>query len=190
MTDPKPPVTEADLFDEAWSTCDFTQASPRRSCRARSQRTPRSNHYRHHGRHEARRPNDVDPDFLISLPTPEIECDLGHPPRPTDAAIHFITLGRARGYLPNAKAPRAPNAAAMGSPFGGFWTDHANALDLIQSRFELGWIKRRDAALLRRFALEGFVEFDRAPDTDQFKDAGLIVDQAFHRPVPGFVVPD
>jgi hypothetical protein len=174
LTDP-PPLTEADLFDEA----GYLRLYPGIATAIMQGSVDTAlNHYLLHGRHEARRPNDVDPDFYLAA-YPEIERDLGHPPRPTDAALHLITLGRARGYLPNAKAPRAPNSAAMGSPFGGFWTDHANALDLIQSRFDLGWIKRRDAALLRSFALEGIVEFDRAPDKDQIRDAALMVDQAF-----------
>jgi hypothetical protein len=136
------------------------------------------NHYLLHGRDEGRQPNDVDPDFYLAA-YPEIERDLGRPAAAADAAPHFFTLGRARGYLPNAAAPRTGNGAAMGSPFGGFWIDQANALDLIQSRFELEWIDRRDAAMLRTFALDGIVELNRNFDREKVRDAALIVDHMF-----------
>jgi hypothetical protein len=135
-------------------------------------------HYDCHGRHEGRLPNDVDPAFYLAA-YPAIEQDLGRSPTQGDAAPHYITLGRARGYLPNARAPRAENGAALHSPFGGFWTDRANALDLIQGRLDLGWIRQREATLLRTFALDGIVEFDRLVDRDQVTAAALAVAQAF-----------
>lgn len=174
MTD-LPPFDDPDLFDEA----GYLRLYPG-IAEAMMQGVVDTawNHYHRHGRHEGRQPNDVDPDFYLSA-YPEVELDLGHPPTAGDAAPHYITLGRARGYRPNANAPRAGNGAAPHSPFGGFWTDQANALDLIQSRLDLGWIRHRDAAMLRTFALEGIVEFDRPFDKDQTRDAVLIVDQAF-----------
>jgi hypothetical protein len=134
-------------------------------------------HYIDHGRAEGRFPNDVDPDFYLAA-YPEVATDLGHPPEPADAARHYLGLGRARGYLPNANAPRPANAAAFASPFGGLWTDNANALDLIDGRLELGLLKRRDISLLRSFALDGIVGLERPPDIPQVKAAGLMIEQA------------
>jgi hypothetical protein len=170
-----PPFADADLFDEA----GYLRLYPG-IAEAMMQGVIDTawNHYLVHGRDEGRQPNDVDPAFYLTA-YPEVERDLGRTPALTDAAPHYITLGRARGYLPNAAAPRPANGAAMGSPFGGFWTDRANALDLIQERLDLGWINRRDAAMLRTFALDGIVDLNRAFDKEQVRDAALIVDQAF-----------
>jgi hypothetical protein len=170
-----PPFDDADLFDEA----GYLRLYPG-IAEAMMQGVVDTawHHYDRHGRHEGRLPNDVDPAFYLAA-YPAIEQDLGHSPTDADAAPHYITLGRARGYLPNATAPRAENGAALHSPFGGFWTDQANALDLIQGRLDLGWIRQREAALLRTFALEGIVDFDRLVDRDQVTDAALAVAQAF-----------
>jgi len=135
-------------------------------------------HYAAHGRREGRQPNDVDPMFYLAA-YPEMERDLGRAPTVADAAPHFVALGRARGYLPYAGARRLLNGAAQASPFGGFWTDQANALDLIQGRLELGRLRRWEAAMLRTFAMEGIVEFNRPADTDQIAAAGLFAHQAF-----------
>lgn len=170
-----PPFDDADLFDEA----GYLRLYPG-IAEAMMQGVVDTawSHYDRHGRHEGRMPNDVDPAFYLAA-YPAIEHDLGRRPTAGDAAPHFITLGRARGYLPNASAPRAENGAALHSPFGGFWTDQANALDLIQGRLDLGWIRQREAAMLRTFALDGIVEFDRLIDRDQVTDAALAVAQAF-----------
>ncbi len=174
MTD-LPPFDDADLFDEAGYLRLYPGIAEAMMLGVVDTAW---NHYDQHGRHEGRQPNDVDPTFYLAA-YPAIEHDLGRPPTAADAAPHYITLGRARGYLPNASAPRAENGAALHSPFGGFWTDQANALDLIQSRLDLGWIKRREAAMLRTFALDGMVEFDRLVDRDHITDAALAVAQAF-----------
>ncbi len=174
MTD-LPPFDDADLFDEAGYLRLYPGIA---EAMMHSRLDTAWNHYNVHGRHEGRRPNDVDPDFYLSA-YPEVEHDLGHPPSAADAAAHYVTLGRSRGYLPNATAPRPDNGAAQPSPFGGFWIDHANSLDLIESRLELGWLRRHDARKLRTFALDGIVEMDVRVDQEQLRDASLIVDQAF-----------
>jgi hypothetical protein len=174
LTDP-PPFADADLFDEA----GYLRLYPgiAEAIMQGLVDTAR-NHYLLHGRDEGRQPNDVDPDFYLAA-YPEIERDLGRQAVAADAAPHFFTLGRARGYLPNATAPRPGNGAALGSPFGGFWIDQANALDLIQGRVELERINRRDAGMLRTFALDGIVELNRNFDREKVRDAALIVDHMF-----------
>ena len=174
MTD-LPPFDDLDLFDEA----GYLRLYPG-IAEAMMQGVVDTawNHFFRHGKNEGRQPNDVDPTFYLAS-YPEMERDLGRPPEPADAAPHYITLGRARGYRPNADAPRAANGAAHSSPFGGLWIDQANALDLVQGRLDLGLIRRRDAAMLRTFALDGIVELDRPFDQEQVRDATLVVDQAF-----------
>ena len=170
-----PPFDDADLFDEA----GYLRLYPG-IAEAMMQGVVDTawNHYVQHGQPEGRLPNDVDPAFYLAA-YPAVEQDLGRAPTAGDAAPHYITLGRARGYLPNASAPRLENGAALHSPFGGFWTDQANALDLIQGRLDLGWIRQREAAMLRTFALDGIVEFDRVADRDPVTEAALAVAQAF-----------
>jgi hypothetical protein len=170
-----PPFDDADLFDEA----GYLRLYPGIANAMMAGMVDTAwNHYHRHGRHEGRRANDVDPAFYLAA-YPAVERDLGHPPSPSDAAPHYIMLGRARGYLPNADAPRVGNGGATHSPFGGFWTDQANALDLVQSRLDLGWIRRRDATMLRTFALEGIVELDPPGEPERVREAAMIVDQAF-----------
>ncbi len=174
MTD-LPPYDDADLFDEAGYLRLYPGIA---AAMMRGAVDTAWNHFFHHGRAEGRLPNDVDPAFYLAA-YPEMARDLGHAPTAGDAAPHFITLGRARGYRPNAGAPRVENAAALTSPFGGFWTDQANALDLIQGRLDLQRITHADAAMLRTFALDGIVDLVRPFDRDKVDEAALIVDQAF-----------
>ena len=174
MTTP-PPLDTADLFDEAGYLRLYPGLINALTTGAIS--SPWA-HYLAHGRVEGRRPNDVDPEFYLSAYA-AIERDLGRPPAPKDAAPHYIGLGRARGYLPNASAGRALNGAAQYSPFGGFWTDQANALDLIQARLDLKRMTARDAAMLRAFALEGIVELNRPSSQTRAEAAALMVEQAF-----------
>ena len=174
MTD-LPPFDDADLFDEAGYLRLYPGIA---EAMMQGVVDTASNHFFNFGRHEGRRPNDVDPEFYLAS-YPRIERDLGRSPIASDAAPHYVTLGRARGYRPNARAPRVANGAAMPSPFGGLWTDHANALDLVQGRLDLGWIRRKDGEMLRSFVQEGIVELNEAHDREQVRDAALIVDQAF-----------
>jgi hypothetical protein len=170
-----PPIDDTDLFDEAGYLRLYPGIA---EAMMRGEVDTAWNHFCHHGRDEGRRPNDVDPEFYLSSYA-DIERDLGRQPTQADAAPHYIALGRARGYRPNAAAPRVINGAAQPSPFGGLWIDHANALDLIQGRLDLGRIRPKDAEMLRAFAREGFVELNEAVDREQMHDAALFVDQAF-----------
>ncbi len=174
MTD-LPPFDDADLFDEAGYLRLYPGVAQALMLGVVDTAW---NHFFYYGRSEGRQSNDVDPAFYLAA-YPEIERDLGRGPTEADAAPHFIMLGRARGYLPNASAPRPTNGAAMASPFGGLWTDHANALDLIQARLDLGWLRRREAATLRTFVLDGIVELDRPNDSERVNEAALVVSQAF-----------
>jgi hypothetical protein len=170
-----PPFDDADLFDEAGYLRLYPGIA---EAMMQGSIDTAWNHFFHHGRAEGRSPNDVDPAFYLAA-YPDIARDLGRPATQEDAAPHFIMLGRARGYRPNARAPRPGNGAALPSPFGGLWTDQANALDLIQGRSDLGWIRGRDAAMLRIFALEGIVTLDRPNDQERIDGAALALDQAF-----------
>src|SRR5580704_9946070 len=97
-----PPFDDADLFDEAGYLRLYPGIA---EAMMHGVVDTAWNHYHRHGREEGRQPNDVDPAFYLAAYA-QVERDLGRPPVPEDAAPHFITLGRARGYLPNARAPR------------------------------------------------------------------------------------
>ncbi|MSP03271.1 MAG: hypothetical protein EXR07_19840 [Acetobacteraceae bacterium] len=170
-----PPIGDNDLFDEA----GYLRRNPGIVAAMIAGTVDTAwGHYLTHGRGEGRASNDVDPVFYLAA-YPGIEQDLGRPADLADAAPHYVTLGRARGYLPNATAPRPANGAAFPSPFGGLWIDQANALDLIQGRLDLGRIRRNEAARLRRFALDGIVALDHPFDKDLVQAAGLAISQAF-----------
>ena len=141
-------------------------------------------HYDKHGRREGRLPNDVDPDFYLAT-YPIVATDLGRAPNRGEAAVHFIRFGRARGYLPHAKADRPENPGAIGSPFGGGWTDRADALDLIQNRFDIGRLTDRQADRLRSWVRDGYVVLDLTTSTDRFAPAALALEQIFAGAVPG-----
>ncbi len=126
-------------------------------------------HYVHHGRDEGRQPNDVDPGFYA----------LAYPDGQNDPISHYFAHGRYRGYLPNARAPRMPNAARESSAFGGLWTDQGDALDLIQGRSDLGRLKRRETVWLRNFALDGIAEPGPPLDGEQLQDAAMFVERMF-----------
>jgi hypothetical protein len=140
-------------------------------------------HYEKHGRREGRQPNDVDPDFYLASYA-IVAADLGRPPRRGDAAGHFIRLGRARGYLPNAKAPRPDDPSAIASRFGGLWTDRPDALDMIQNRFDLGRITDKQAERLRTWIRDGYVTIDLGTGTDRLAPAALALDQTFAGIIP------
>jgi hypothetical protein len=141
-------------------------------------------HYDKHGRREGRLPNDVEPDFYLAA-YPVVAADLGRAPNRGDAAAHFIRHGRARGYLPNAEASRPDDPGAVPSPFGGGWTDRADAPDLIQNRFDLGRITDRQAERLRSWVRDGYVVFDLGTAGDRFGPALLALEQIFAGIVPG-----
>ncbi len=83
----------------------------------------------------------------------------------SDPEHHYEQIGKHRGYLPNRAAPRPENPAKYSSRFGGFWTDQANALDLVRGKLELGRINERQAELLSRFVTDGYVVIEQAvPD--------------------------
>jgi hypothetical protein len=174
LTNP-PPIETEDQFDEAgYLRTHLGVAEAIMQGRAMNAQ----GHYLDFGRAEGRSPNDVNPEFYFAA-YPDIAADLGHPPSADDAAVHFATLGRARGYLPNATAARAANAAATASPFGGLWTDQANALDLVDARRSLGRFRRDDADMLRAFALDGLAVLNRPSNPEYTRAAALIVAQSF-----------
>ena len=82
--------------------------------------------------------------------------------RAADAQEHYDRLGRVRGYLPNAFAPRPDDPMRFASRFGGFWVDQANAMDLIEGREQLGRIDASEAGLLRHWATHGYVVLRQA----------------------------
>ena len=140
-------------------------------------------HYDKHGRREGRLPNDVDPDFYLAA-YPIVATDLGRVPNRGDAVAHFIRFGRARGYLPHARAPRPDNPGAAPSPFGGGWTDRADAFDRIQNRLDLGRITDKQADRLRSWVQNGFAVLELGTSQDRLAPAKLALEQLFAGTVP------
>lgn len=120
-------------------------------------------HYDEHGRREGRKISDFDADFYLrSYPIAAEEIAAG---RAIDAFEHYKALGRARGFLPNHRAERAANAAALPSNYGGLWPDLANAEDVIAGRLEVGQLTAGQAEQLRFWSRNGYLILERAiPD--------------------------
>jgi len=127
-------------------------------------------HYDRHGRAEGRRSNDVDAEFYLRA-YPQIADDLGRRPDPADAPVHYLTLGRERGYLPNRHAPRT-------APACGLWTDRPDAQDLIRERRALGTLSHRKSILLRNWVADGYVVIDTL-ERDILAAAALDLERAF-----------
>ena len=104
---------------------------------------------------------------------------------------HYARFGRFRGYLPHARASRPKDAAAMPTRFGGLWTDHANAHDVVRGKRALGWITGEEAQQLDSFIEQGFVVLpaissteilDRAQEALEAAYAGRCPDMLFACP--------
>jgi Phytanoyl-CoA dioxygenase (PhyH) len=133
-------------------------------------------HYLAFGRHQGRRPNDVDAAFYLGA-YPQAAADIAAG-RAADAASHYVLLGRARGYRPCRAAP-AVDAAAMPPTFPWLWTDLPHASDLIEGRLELGRLTERQAWLLRHWLRDGFLLLDQSLDPRVVAAAALDLERAF-----------
>ena len=94
---------------------------------------------------------------------------------------HYDTVGRLRGYLPNAAAERPGNA----SPRCGLWLDQPNALDLIEGSWELGRISLEQAGLLHHWARYGYVILPRRLPADLVDAASRALHRAFDGTIDG-----
>ena len=100
------------------------------------------------------------------------------------ASEHYSKIGKHRGYLPNRAAPRPENPAKYYSRFGGFWTDQANAVDLVKGKLELGRINERQAELLSSFITDGYVVIKNAVPTEILDKAENELILAYHGGIP------
>lgn len=166
---PLPP----DLFDEA----GYLRLYPDIAQAVAAGSVPSGrDHYRSHGQHEGRRPNDVDPDYYLrAYPQAAAEIAAG---RAVGAAMHYLRFGRARGYRPNAALP-APAATAMPPVFPWLWTDLPHAADLIDGRLALGSLSERQAALLHGWVRDGFIVLADPFDPHALAAAALDLERAF-----------
>ena len=104
--------------------------------------------------------------------------------RACDATDHFYRIGRYRGYLPSADAPRPENPADYRSRFGGFWTDQGNAMDLVEGRLDLGIITLNQAELLEKWITDGFVIIPEAISEEVVSAALGDLERAYHGQIP------
>jgi hypothetical protein len=100
------------------------------------------------------------------------------------ARDHYRIYGRARGYLPYAKAPRPDDAAAAELRFGGFWTDAPDALDRIQGRLDMHAITHVEAEWLRQWVRDGYVILPEAIPDILLTRAARALDGAYRGEFP------
>ena len=158
-TPPDPPALHAvDRFDESF----YLRANPDVAAAvARGDWHSGLMHYAATGRAKGRvAAPDVDVAWYgAAYPMAARDVSAG---RAADLEDHYHRVGRHRGYLPHAAATRPDNAAACRSRYGGLWTDHANALDIVEGRLDLGWITPAEAAQLRHWITQGYVVIPQA----------------------------
>jgi hypothetical protein len=104
--------------------------------------------------------------------------------RVSSARQHYFAIGRYRGYLPDAKAKRPDNPAATRSRFGGLWTDHGNAMDIVAGRRDLGWITEEQAQLLGKWITDGYVVLPTRIPEPLLDAAEAELDRAYHGQMP------
>lgn len=104
-----------------------------------------------------------------------------------DALTHYTKIGKYRGYLPNRYAKRPDNPAAIASQFGGLWPDHANALDLIEGRLELGRISSEQAAQLRDWITNGYIILPQALPSGIVDRAAEELQRGYGGDIPGLL---
>jgi len=98
---------------------------------------------------------------------------------------HYYAIGRYRGYLPSERSRRPDNPSRMHSRFGGFWTDAANALDVVAGRFDLGKITLQQMNLLQKWITDGYVVLQNAIPEKILAAAEEALDDAYHGKIPG-----
>jgi Phytanoyl-CoA dioxygenase (PhyH) len=124
----------------------------------------------------------VDVDWYVrSYPQLGGEIDVNDP---TQVAEHYHRVGRHRGYLPRADAPRPDDAAAMRSRFGGLWIDGSNAEDLIAGKAALGVITDVEATKLRQLRADGVTVLEDAVPPVLIDEATRVLDACFDGRVP------
>jgi hypothetical protein len=101
------------------------------------------------------------------------------------ATDHYHKIGQYRGYLPNKSAKRPDDPAATRSKFGGLWTDHRNALDIVQGRLDLGFINDEQATLLRKWIADGYAVLESAVDPEILDKAQEDLEKAYNGAMPG-----
>jgi hypothetical protein len=167
-------TTYRDEFDEAGYLRLYPDVA---AAIARNEEVSGWNHYLHSGHSEGRRRNDFDEAFyLFAYPAASLDLARG---RANSPLHHYLRIGQGRGYLPNARAPRANCAAAPTSPFGGLWIDLPNAFDLIEGKLDIGAITVNQARQLRFFREYGYVILPAAIPTPLLEAARTDLDRAY-----------
>jgi Phytanoyl-CoA dioxygenase (PhyH) len=119
--------------------------------------------------------------YLRAYPLAAEEIGRGAVP---DPYTHYQSVGRHRGYLPNRHAPRPENPTMWRSRFGGFWTDQANAMDLLAARLDLGSLTSDQGTLLGSLIRDGYAIIERAIPTHLLDRAEADFDRAYRGHLP------
>ena len=117
---------------------------------------------------------------------PQVARDIGEG-YVSDPSEHYRKIGQYRGFLPNAGASRADNAAAPPSRFGGMWTDFGNAMDLLRGKHELGLVNDEQAELLATWIRDGYVILKSALPAEILEPAVQELERAYSGQLPGLI---
>jgi phytanoyl-CoA hydroxylase len=120
--------------------------------------------------------------YASAYPLVAVEIEQGKASSPAD---HYKRIGQYRGYLPNRSARRPDDPADTRSKFGGLWTDHRNALDVIEGKRHLGFISEEQATLLRKWIVDGYAVLESAVDADILDHAQEDLEKAYAGKLPG-----
>ena len=123
--------------------------------------------------------------YLDSYPLVSSEIGAGAARDPEE---HYRKIGRYRGYLPNYAERRPDNPAAPPSKFGGMWTDHGNALDLLAGKHELGLENDDQAALLSQWIRDGYVIIKNALPPSILDPARADLEAAYRGDLPNVIM--
>lgn len=135
------------------------------------------NHFDRHGRAEGRKPFDFDSEFYLrSYPAAAQDIAAGLAGSPLR---HYVMFGRGRGYVPTLRAPRPQNAAQSQCPFGGFWTDQANAFDQLQGRIECGRLTPEQGKRVAFWIANGYVVLEAAIPPHLVDAAAVDLEKAY-----------
>jgi hypothetical protein len=162
------------LFDEKW----YLERYPDVAAAVASGRSPSAiAHYVDHGKDEGRLGYQFDKTWYHqSYPMVERDIRAG---RAADAPTHYELIGRYRGYLPHANAPRPDNPVAPYSRFGGLWTDWTDAADRVYGRLEVGLITQFQAQQLLAFMRDGYIVIKDAIPEELLVRARHDLDKAY-----------
>jgi len=97
----------------------------------------------------------------------------------SSALEHYKKIGRSRGYLASRLAARYYDTDATASPFGGLWTDHTNAPEILQHKLDSREITPGHAQQLTDWMRDGYIVLENAIPDEDLNAAVADLDKAY-----------